>query len=597
MRTLLAAVLALVVATPALAQQAALQITRGPYNTGIPVEMHVVAEGFEEDPMPEVSAATPDGTTLNFVQARPQVSSSMQIVNGRISQSREVRFAFVYQLTANAPGRYSVGPFTVTQAGVTATTNSITLTVVDVPQAGGQKLRVLMPDHPVFVGQRVPVTVEWWTQQGVADSLFNQRLHIPLFLDTTHFQMMEEKIEESRVVIGVDMPGGLAEIPVDVRQIVEDSKTWVIRSFTRTVVPVSTGRYDLGTPTLYCEEATAFQRDFFGSRVPSQSRQVQVRASQVTLDVQTLPATGRPGSFGGAIGQGFTIEVHADRTVLQTGDPMTLSFTIRGDGALDSASLPPLSQAGLSPTQFRLPEGEVAGRTDAGGKHFEVPVRVLDPQVTSIPPIQYSWFDPATQQFQTTQSQPIALSVRAATVIGAGDVVSAAPAQPVAQGPANAATPGQAAGAGAAKTPNFTLTGADLSIETDVARLQRSSTSLLGSATTMWAGYLGGFLALGAGLVVRRRRSVDPVKATLQRELRGLRSHVARDRSAKQVADALRKMAALGGNSGARPADLDSVLALLDETAFAPGGADAAVAESLRKQALAVADAVQERAR
>lgn len=585
------------IASNAFAQEATLQITQGPYQTGVPIDLQVVADAFDEEPQPEVTGEAPEGAQLHFVQARPQVSSMMQILNGKITQSRQVRFGFVYQLVAPRAGRYTLGPFTVTQGAKSAVTRSITINVTDVPEAGGQRLRVVLPEQPVFIGQRVPVTVEWWTESGLADRLYNQRLSVPLFLDTANFQFLDEEREPSRVVITVNMPGGEVEIPADVKQVDEGGQSWVVRSFTRTLVPVAVGHFDLGQPTLVCEEATAFQRDIFGSRVPSKTRRVRIAAQPEALDVKPVPDQGRPASFAGAIGSGFTMDVAADRTVLQTGDPVKLTFTIHGDGSLDSASLPPLAEAGLSPARFRLPDGEAAGITDTKGKRFELSVRVIDPAVREIPPIEYSWFDPSTGRFESTRSQPIALSVRAASVVGAGDVVSATPAAPAEAEPDAAKKGAAKSPAAASKAPEFTLTGADLSIETDAGRLRSSSSSLLGSSALVWTGYTGGLLALMAGLVVRRRRGIDPVQAALARDLRALRSRVSSDRSSREVADALRKMASLRGDVGTRAVGLDEVLAALDETAYAPGGAMVEISAALRAAAVSAADAIVEETR
>ena len=590
----------LALATPAFAQQAVLQIAQGPYYTGTPIDLQIVAEGFEEEPTPDVAAPTPAGANLAFVQARPQVSSMMQIINGRVTQSRTVRFAFVYQLTAPVAGRYSVGPFTVTQNGKSVTTGSRTITVADVPEGSGQKLRVVFPDKPIFVGQRVPVTVEWWTERGLADRLYDERLSIPLFLDTANFQFLDETQDKSRIVINVETPGGVAEVPAEVRQANEGGREWVIRSFRRTLIPIAPGHYDLGQPMLYCDEALQFRRDLFGTRVPSQARKVRITGERIVLDVASVPSAGRPASFAGAIGQGFTMDVKADRTVLQAGDPVRLEFTIRGDGSLDSASLPPLDAAGLSSKQFRLPDGEIAGLTDAGGKHFDVTVRVVDPSVKEIPPIEYSWFNPELGKFESTRSNPIALSVRAGTMVGAGDVVSAAPAESQPEDKKDAESGKDAASAKPSqpgRAPAFTLTGADLSIETDIARLRTAAASPLGAPAVAWAGYGLGMLAIGVGLFVRRQRSIDPVKAALHKELRGLRARVASDRSARSVADALRRMASLVIRGDARPRELDDVLARLDEAAFAPGASETAIVDSLRKPAVSVADSLVEQAR
>ena len=61
-----------------------------------------------------------------------------------------------------------------------------------------------------------------------------------------------------------------------------------------------------------------------------------------------------PPSFAGAVGRGFSLEAAADRSVVQLGDPITLTLTIRGDGNLGNVALPALEgEHGFSPERFR----------------------------------------------------------------------------------------------------------------------------------------------------------------------------------------------------------------------------------------------------
>ena len=144
--------------------------------------------------------------------------------------------------------------------------------------------------------------------------------------------------------------------------------------------------------------------------------------------VKPFPLEGRPGSFAGAVGEGFSIEVAADRTVVRVGDPIGLTIALRGKGNLDNASLPPLSaEGGLNPDRFRLPEGDTPGKMADGVKQFQISVRVTDESVIEIPKLAYSWFDPETETYRTAHSKPIALRVMPAQVVSASDVVSATP--------------------------------------------------------------------------------------------------------------------------------------------------------------------------
>ena len=610
----IAAALLVVLAAPAaFAQQAVLQAVPAPYYTGTQIDLQIVADGFDEDPQPQIETpALQQGLTLDFVAVQPQVSTFMSIVNGRVTQGKQVRFAYVYRLTASVAGRYSLPPFRVTQGAKSAATQGASFNVSDVPLAQGQRLRVQVGapgQEKLYVGQRVAVTVEWWSEAGLADNLYNERMRVPLFTQGGAFQFVEDSHAQSRVTLTIETSAGDAEFPATMRTENKDGKQWLIRSVTRTMIPIAPGTYDLDPPTLWVDQATSFRRDFFGSRVPTQVQKRRITADKQVFVVEPLPSAGRPASFGGAIGEGFTLEAAADRTVVQTGDPIKLTLTLRGEGSFESAALPPLSGAGLSPKQFRIPEGEVTGVFDNGVKRFEVSVRILDPDLREIPPVAYSWFNPATQNYETTHSQPIALSVRAAAVVGAGDVVSAAPgSEPAEEHETTGATKTEPSKSAADIQKVFTLTGADLSIETDASRLAGGNQSLLATpALRLWS-YAIGILALLAGLLVYRRSQRDPQLVRLRSALGSERARIVAATDARTIAAALRQMAAMkpppalqrrgelvGHDSIA--ADIDLLLGRLDELAFAPDGASSAVGEDLRKRAVAIADAMREEVR
>ena len=99
-------------------------------------------------------------------------------------------------------------------------------------------------------------------------------------------------------------------------------------------------------------------------------------------------------------------------------------------------SLPPLDgPEGLPAALFGVPAGSVAGSVDAqtNTKVFTVTIRVRSDEAREIPPIAFSWFDPQAREYRTARSRPIALSVEPTELVGAREVVAAAPAVPVAE--------------------------------------------------------------------------------------------------------------------------------------------------------------------
>ena len=131
--------------------------------------------------------------------------------------------------------------------------------------------------------------------------------------------------------------------------------------------------FDLAAATIHVDEITHFQRDLFGRRTAARTRKIFARDVPRRLVVKAPPIQGRPESFAGAVGRGFSLEAAADRSVVQLGDPITLTLTVRGDGNLASIGLPRLdADGGLLPGQFRIPEGDVSGQLTADGKVFLV---------------------------------------------------------------------------------------------------------------------------------------------------------------------------------------------------------------------------------
>jgi hypothetical protein len=358
------------------------------------------------------------------------------------------------------------------------------------------------------------------------------------------------------------------------------------------MVPLRQGEHALPGVSLSVEEGVRFRRDFFGGRRATQVRSWRAQDQGRVLVVTAIPGQEQPPSFGGAIGHGFTLEVSADRTVVQVGDPITLSLVLRGEG-LETASLPALDAEGLLPSDgFRIPADVPTGELDGDAKHFTAVVRVLDDRQTEIPALAYTWFDPDAKRYETTYSRPIALSVRAAEVIGARDVLRGEPAE---DGPRFASDDQGSGSAASALTGSLALTGADLAIATDPGAVlgRRSQGVDAWAVPTLYASSLS---LVAAALLDRRRRRVDPELSRRRRLLLGELSRV-RAAGAQPPAEAAREIAAalramLRMVPEATSLELDELLGKCDARSFAPSGADAPLEEALAEKAVALAESL-----
>jgi len=576
-RILMAASAALMLAQAAGAQRVDLRVGRGPHYVGESIDVQVVAKGFDEEPVPTVEAPQAQAGQLEFLGVSPNISSQVTIINGRVSQSKQVSFVYRYRFWVERPGPAKLGPFRVVQGGTALSTATVDLKLAQIPVTERLHIELVLPPSPIYVGARVPVTLEWWLDLELRKNLHTYTLRAPFFDQTQAFQFIDPREKDSQTTLEVETGAGKLKLYGDAQQRERDGRRYLVISATRTLVPLEVGEFRIAPASVVVNEGTRWQREFFGGRRATRVRKLRAQDRTQRLEVRALPTTGQPASFAGAIGKGFSLEVTADRTVVKAGDPITLTLKLRGEGNLGSAGLPPLSaDGGLSPFQFRLPDDEATGVLEQGEKTFVRRVRVLDPSVREIPAVAYSWFDVESGAYQTTRSRPIALAVEGAEVVRAEDVVSDEEGTGVELAPAPPARESARSGA-------LRMTGADLAIERALPTLLRSSETGFGGPW-LWSGLYAGPLALvGFALLQRRRAALDPLllrrRQALQTQQRRILAALKQgDReAAAEISSALRKM--LAEVPQARSAELDAFLAECDALTYSPSEEMTSLAE------------------
>ena len=111
---------------------------------------------------------------------------------------------------AEEPGRYRIGPFTVSQNGTEARTQATAFEIKDVEMFDGMRLRMVLPDKPVYIGQRVPIRVEWWVRASERESLLKEPSYdfsIPLFQMGSAFNFIDEPAQTEELPQLQVLPG------------------------------------------------------------------------------------------------------------------------------------------------------------------------------------------------------------------------------------------------------------------------------------------------------------------------------------------------------------------------------------------------------
>lgn len=560
MRTLLIIVVS-VLAGQVSGQDVQVQVARQrpPHYVGRPVVLQFTVEGFDQEPTPtvEVRKALPAGLRAQTEVGTPSVMSGYSNFNGRISQYVKVTHRINYVVTADKAGDFAVGPFILKQGTKEASVDAVPISFETVPEDPDMQVRLILPEGNVYPDQRVPVTIEW-RFAGSSEVIQDLSIYSPLFDQFRFAPDREPRRGDSRLPI--DTKDGRIVLAATAKPETQDGRDQIVVTATRTMIPNRVGAFQLAPITATLERVTAWAQDrsllseMFNDRKRAAETAIgQAKGVPQTLVVKPFPTAGRPESFAGAVGDGFSIDVAADRTVVRVGDPIRLDVTLRGRGNLENASLPPLSaDGGLNPELFRLPEGDVPGRMSDGAKEFEVSVRVSEESVAEIPALAYSWFDPDTETYHTARSKPIALRVMPTQVVGAGDVVSSSQSseRSNSSGDDNPGNEPREVASASPTSPVYSLSGADLAIEPLAGAVLHDSGNWTSRLPLQFALYSAGFLLIVVALVDRRRKDVDPALVARRRNIRHQQdriTHAARmpkKEAAAEIAEAMRGLVA-----------------------------------------------------
>jgi len=414
-------VLLATVATASLAHAQSAQYTLGRQrpHADVPFRLDLVIEGFEENPAPTQPALTIANAEVTPAGVQPNVSRSIQIINGRRQDSVEVTWVMSWRVVPHAAGTLHVPSVTIKQGSKSATARPGDVTVDTVPTTDDMKLELQLPDRPVFLGETVPVKLLWLVRAQPEDPAFA----VPLAsLDA--LTVNGPPGVPGRRTLPIPTASKDLDVPFDVDKVTIAGIEYTRIAITLYVAPRSVppgGKLEV-PPSSVVAALQVGRRDFFGN---ASTRMFRATDIPRTLEVKALPQTDRPPTFAGAVGEQFSIEVRTSRSVVQLGEPVELEVTIKSDQRLDTLGLGKLDGPGRLPKdKFTAPAEPPTGELSEDGlsKTFKVVAQVTGP-ATEIPALEFSYFDPKTAKYQTIRSQPIALSVKGGSIVGASDVV------------------------------------------------------------------------------------------------------------------------------------------------------------------------------
>ncbi len=326
-------------------------------------------------------------------------STQTTIINGKISNRNLYIVNFTYTLTAQKPGVYQLGPIKYAYKTYERTLGSANVTVVK--QEAGLTGQPSLSKKSAYVGEQLLYNLRIIPSQGVQQINLPQDLQ-KLIGEKFWFQRLDKNVEakmvkvngqnvrvfDVRIVLFPLLAGKaeLAGIPVEYQQV------------SRTQKRRSGSMFDM------------FDDEFFGG---GNVVNMTAMAEAISMDVLPLPGSA-PADFTGSVGE-YNLSAVVDKTALPSGDAVTMTVTIHGDGEPKTITKPKLPDLG----QFEVFEPEVSANSAIQGstlittktfKYVMVPHRRGE---YTLNPVTFTYFDPARKAYAEAKSQPITLSVSA----------------------------------------------------------------------------------------------------------------------------------------------------------------------------------------
>ncbi len=416
--------LAWVLLTPGLAQAEGTVQQHTPIKEGYvnsPIPFYITIKNAQDWDPPEM----PDVPGLTIIRNQgAQTSSSMHVVNGKMTQNNEVTYTFSIQ--AGAPGTYEIPAHPISVDGRTFMTLPVSLTFRKAENKGLLSVEVSGNPQKIYQGEATRLTMQILIKQfedkryNIAPDSREMWQLIDSESDWGPFtETMRDLFANRRTLRGREQT-----LQGDDGQ----TERYFLYLVQAEVRPMSTGPLDLSDIRIRMSYPMSLRRGrgFFSTGLEiDQVRPVEAEATGRPVIVEPLPESGRPSEFNGAVGT-FEIETTASPTTVSVGDPITLNIKITDMGTspadMDVAPAPELHRVESLDADFRVPRESLPGTASGRTKTFTQTIRARSDEVTSIPPIPYAYFDPETARYETAYSRPILLQVNAANTITSSDI-------------------------------------------------------------------------------------------------------------------------------------------------------------------------------
>lgn len=357
-------------------------------------------------------------------------SSNFSMVNG--SMSHTVKCTYTFALQANQEGNFHIGSASLNVKGTKVSSEPFDIKVIPddgshaAPSGGGASssqgqsqqntndpqvsgkdlfLRVIPSKKSAYVGEQVVLTYKLYTKVPVS-SVSLSRMPSYAGFWTKDISDNSGTLKQSSEYIN-----GIEYTSAEVNKVV--------------IVPQRSGKLTLDPMLLECIAQVRTERNnsrsmdpfdvffndpFFNRNIVNVKK--ELTSQTINLEVKNLPENGKPASFAGAVGN-YNFRSDIDKTELSTNEAVTITLTVSGTGNVELLQMP----TPVFPPDFEVYDPKITTSTDVNSQgltgtkkaeYLAIPRRAGS---FTIPAIEFSYFNPSNESYQTLSSEPYEIQV------------------------------------------------------------------------------------------------------------------------------------------------------------------------------------------
>ena len=325
-----------------------------------------------------------DGKALPVVFVEDGSQSVFSSQDGHIKEIRVLSSVYKFQIEAQGPGGHVLPPITLTLGGKNHFSQAVSYKIHEAAISPHFGLEAIVDGSTqLYPGQRTELVYRIYYDVSV-DPTYQQ---LPL-LDAQGFRRIGEVISQNSKQDAFDVH--------ELRQSVE---------------AVKPGEFVFGPSRIDGIVAAADEE----SALPTGfSSYLRAQTASVTLHVKDFPQAGKPKSFKGAVGS-FSFHVKpVTPTEISFGDKIELEVAIRGIGDINSIAISDIIEDPGFGRLFKVNEGAVISESTPTKKVFRVKVVPLLAALKEIPSLEFTSFNPKTEEYEVHKSSPFSLKVSSA---------------------------------------------------------------------------------------------------------------------------------------------------------------------------------------